>query len=126
MLLACEQAIAVTAPVPTTNCSSPNSTRPDRKIDVTTADRRRSPTSSRPPSSTCSNLHRRSSEVAGRLRDLQARRDSVGAERTAGQRELLRLLIEDVHVTGRPESIWPGYETRLSEVPPKVGRCPRM
>ena len=73
-------------------------------------------------------LHRRSGEVAARLRDLQGKRDSLAAERTAlakgnllrrrvtdfarqirdvidqldqpQKQHLLRLLIDDVHVTG--------------------------
>ena len=128
MLLAGEQAIAVTAPVPDDELLAAELARLDRKIDATTAERRRLADLYQAGLIDLPELQRRSSEVAARLRDLQAKRDSLAAERTALARgnllrrrvtdfarqirevidqldhpqkqQLLRLLIEDVHVTG--------------------------
>ena len=93
-------------------------------------------------------LHRRSSEVTARQRDLQTKRDSLAAERTALARgnllrrrvtdfaqqirevidqldspqrqQLLRLLIEDVHVTGWQVKI----RLRIPLDPPDPGPGP--
>jgi site-specific DNA recombinase len=128
MLLAGEQAIAVTAPVPDDELLAAELARLDRKIDAATAERRRLADLYQAGLIDMPGLHTRSSEVAARLRDLQAKRDSLAAERTAlahgnllrrrvtdfarqicdvidqldqpQKQHLLRLLIEDVHVTG--------------------------
>ena len=128
MLLAGEQAIAVTAPIPDDELLAAELARLDRKIDATTAERRRLADLYQAGLIDLPELHRRSSEVAARLRDQQAKRDSLAAERTAlahgnllrrrvtdfarqicevidqldrpQRQHLLRLLIEDVHVTG--------------------------
>ena len=128
MLLAGEQAIAVTAPIPDDELLAAELARLDRKIDATTAERRRLADLYQAGLIDLPELHRRSSEVAARLRDQQAKRDSLAAERTAlahgnllrrrvtdfarqirevidqldrpQKQHLLRLLIEDVHVTG--------------------------
>jgi site-specific DNA recombinase len=128
MLLAGEQAIAVTAPVPDDELLAAELARLDRKIDATTAERRRLADLYQAGLIALPELHRRSSEVAARLRNLHAGRGSLAAERTAlahgnllrrrvtnfarqirdvidqldrpQRQQLLRLLIEDVHVTG--------------------------
>jgi site-specific DNA recombinase len=128
MLLAGEQAIAVTTPIPDDELLAAELTRLDRKIDATTAERRRVADLYQAGLIEPPELQRRSSEVAARLRDQQAKRDTLGAERTAlahgnllrrrvtdfarqisevidhldrpQKQQLLRLLIEDVHVTG--------------------------
>ena len=128
MLLAGEQAIAVTTPAPDDELLAAELARLDRKLDATTAERRRLADLYQAGLIDLPELHRRSSEVAARLRGLQAKRDALAAERTAlahgnllrrrvtdfasqicevidqldrAQRQhLLRLLIENVHVTG--------------------------
>jgi site-specific DNA recombinase len=128
MLLAGEQAIAVTAPVPDDELLAAELARLDRKIDATTAERRRLADLYQAGLIDLPGLHRRSSEVTARLHDLHARRDTLAAERTAlahgnllrhrvtdfarqirevidqldrpQRQQLLRLLIENVHVTG--------------------------
>ena len=127
MLLAGEQAIAVSAPIPDDELLAAELGRLDRKIGATTAERRRLADLYQAGLIDLAELHRRSSEVAARLRDQQARRDSLAAERTALARGnllrrvtdfarqisevidqldrpprqlLLRLMIDDVHVTG--------------------------
>jgi site-specific DNA recombinase len=128
MLLAGEQAIAAATPTPDDELLAAELARLDRKIDATTAERHRLADLYQAGLIDLPELHRRSSEVAARLRDQQARRDSLAAERTALARgnllrrrvtdfarqtrevidqldrpqrqQLLRLLIEDVHVTG--------------------------
>jgi site-specific DNA recombinase len=128
MLVAGEQAIAVTAPIPDDELLAAELARLDRKIDATTAERRRLADLYQSGLIDLTELQRRTSEVAARLRDLHARRDSLAAERTAlahgnllrrrvtdfarqirevidqldrpQRQHLLRLLIEDVHVTG--------------------------
>ncbi len=127
MLLAGEQAIAVSAPIPDDELLAAELGRLDRKIVATTAERRRMADLYQTGLIDLAELHRRSSEVAARLRDQQARRDSLAAERTALARgnllrrvtdfarlisevidqldrpqrqQLLRLMIDDVHVTG--------------------------
>jgi site-specific DNA recombinase len=128
MLLNGEQAIAAATPIPDDELLAAELARLDRKIDATTAERRRLADLYQAGLIDLPELHRRSSEVAARLRDQQARRDSLAAERTALARgnllrrrvtdfarqirevidqldrpqrqQLLRLLIEDVHVTG--------------------------
>jgi site-specific DNA recombinase len=128
MLLAGEQAIAVTTPIPDDELLAAELALLDRKIDATTAERRRVADLYQAGLIELPELQRRSSEVAARLRDQQAKRDTLGAERTAlahgnllrrrvtdfarqisevidqldrpQKQQLLRLLIEDVHVTG--------------------------
>jgi site-specific DNA recombinase len=128
MLLAGEQAIAVTTPIPDDELLAAELARLDRKIDATAAERRRVADLYQAGLIELPELQRRSSEVAARLRDQQAKRDTLGAERTAlahgnllrrrvtdfarqisevidqldrpQKQQLLRLLIEDVHVTG--------------------------
>ena len=127
-LLTGEQAIAVTAPIPDDELLAAELARLHRKIDATTAERRRLADLYQAGLIDMAELHRRSGEVTARLRDLQTKHDSLAAERTALTRgnllrrrvtgfarqicdvidqldqpqkqQLLRLLIEDVHVTG--------------------------
>jgi len=128
MLLAGEQAIAVTAPIPDDELLAAELGRLDRKIDATAAERRRLVDLYQAGLIDLPELQRRSGEVSARQRDHQARRDTLAAERTAlahgnllrrrvtdfarqvlgiidhldrpQKQQLLRLLIEDVHVTG--------------------------
>ena len=127
MLLAGERAIAVSAPIPDDELLAAELGRLDRKIVATMAERRRLADLYQAGLIDLAELHRRSSEVAARLRDQQARRDSLAAERTALARgnllrrvtdfarqisevidqldrpqrqQLLPLMIDDVHVTG--------------------------
>ncbi|HEY6276636.1 MAG TPA: recombinase family protein, partial [Streptosporangiaceae bacterium] len=128
MLLAGEQAIAVTTPIPDDELLAAELARLDRKIDATTAERRRLADLYQAGLIDLPELQRRSTEVTARQRDLQAKRNSLAAERTAlahgnllrrrvtdfarqicevidqldrpQRQHLLRLLIEDVHVTG--------------------------
>src|SRR6266704_1203958 len=145
MLLAGEQAIAVTAPVPDDELLAAELARLDRKTGAATAERRRLVDLYQAGLIDLPELHRRSAEVAARLRDLHARRDSLAAERTALARgnllrrrvtdfarqirevidrldrpqrqHLLRLLIEDVHVTGWQVKI----RLRIPLDPPNTG-----
>jgi DNA invertase Pin-like site-specific DNA recombinase len=128
MLLAGEQAIAVSTPIPDDELLAAELARLDRKIDATTAERRRLADLYQAGLIDLPELQRRSTEVTARRRDLQTKRDTLAAERTAlthgnllrrrvtdfarqirevidhldrpQKQQLLRLLIEDVHVTG--------------------------
>ena len=128
MLLAGEQAIAVSTPIPDDELLAAELARLDRKIDATTAERRRVADLYQAGLIDLPELQRRSTEVTARQRDLQTKRDTLAAERTAlthgnllrrrvtdfarqirevidqldrpQRQQLLRLLIEDVHVTG--------------------------
>ena len=128
MLLAGEQAIAVSTPIPDDELLAAELARLDRKIDATTAERRRLADLYQAGLIDLPELQRRSTEVTARQRDQQAKRDTLAAERTAlthgnllrrrvtdfarqirevidqlnrpQKQQLLRLLIEDVHVTG--------------------------
>jgi DNA invertase Pin-like site-specific DNA recombinase len=128
MLLAGEQAVAVTTQIPDDELLAAELARLDRKIDATTAERRRLADLYQAGLIDLPELRRRSSEVTARQRDLQAKRDTLAAERTAlangnllrrrvadfarqirevidqldrpQRQQLLQLLIEDVHVTG--------------------------
>ena len=128
MLLAGEQAIAVSTPIPDDELLAAELARLDRKIDATAAERRRLADLYQAGLIDLPELQRRSSEVTARQRDLQTKRDTLAAERTAlthgnllrrrvtdfarqirevidqldrpQRQQLLRLLIEDVHVTG--------------------------
>jgi site-specific DNA recombinase len=128
MLLAGEQAIAVSTPIPDDELLAAELARLDRKIDATTAERRRLADLYQAGLIDLPELQRRSTEVTTRQRDLQTKRDTLAAERTAlthgnllrrrvtdfaqqirevidqldrpQRQQLLRLLIEDVHVTG--------------------------
>ena len=128
LLLAGEHAVAVTTPIPDDELLCAELARLDRKIDATSAERRRLVDLYQAGLIDLPELQRRSGEVAARNDDLQTKRTSLAAERTAlahgnllrrrvkdfarqvagvidqldnTQREhLLRLLIDDVHVTG--------------------------
>jgi len=128
MLLAGEQAIAVSTPIPDDELLAAELARLDRKIDATTAERRRLADLYQAGLIDLPELQRRSTEVTARQRDLQTKRDTLASERTAlahgnllrrrvtdfarqirevidqldrpQRQQLLRLLIEDVHVTG--------------------------
>jgi len=128
LLLAGQHAVAVTTPIPDDELLCAELARLDRKIDATAAERRRLVDLYQAGLIDLPELQRRSGEVAARNDDLQTKRTSLAAERTAlahgnllrrrvkdfarqvagvidqldnTQREhLLRLLIDDVHVTG--------------------------
>ena len=128
LLLAGERAVTITTPIPDDELLATELTRLDRKIDATTAERRRLVDLYQAALIDLPELQRRSTEVTARNNDLQAKRDNLAAERTAlahgnllrrrvsdfarqvrgvidqldrpQRQQLLRLLIEDVHVTG--------------------------
>ena len=72
MLLNGEQAIAVTTPIPDDELLAAELTRLGRKIDATTAERRRLADLYQAGLIDLAELQRCSSEVAARLRDQQA------------------------------------------------------
>ena len=132
---------------PTTNCSPPNSPASTARSTPPQPNGAGSPTSTRPGSSTWPSCNAAPAEVAARLRDLQTKRDSLAAERTAlahgnllrrrvtdfarqirevidqldqpQKQHLLRLLIEDVHVTGWQVKI----RLRIPLDPPDPGQA---
>jgi site-specific DNA recombinase len=146
MLLAGEQAIAVSTPIPDDELLAAELARLDRKIDATTAERRRVADLYQAGLIDLPELQRRSTEVTARQRDLQTKRDTLAAERTAlthgnllrrrvtdfarqirevidqldrpQRQQLLRLLIEDVHVTGWQVKI----QLRIPLDPPDPGQ----
>ncbi|MCI0690356.1 MAG: recombinase family protein, partial [Sporichthyaceae bacterium] len=128
LLLAGEQAVAVTTPIPEDQLLAAELARLDRKIDAVEAERRRLLDLYQAGLVELAELRRRAAEVAARHRELQTRRASLADERTALARgnqlrhrvhdftsrirgiidqldpvqkqQLLRLLIEEVRVTG--------------------------
>jgi len=112
MLLAGEQAIAVTTPIPDDELLAAELARLDRKIDATAAERRRVADLYQAGLIELPELQRRSSEVAARLRDQQAKRDTLGAERTAlAHGNLLRRRVTD-------------FARQISEVIDQIKRNP--
>jgi len=128
VLLAGEHAVALTQPVPDDELLAAELARLDRKIDSTGAEKRRLVDLFQAGLIDMTELQRRSREVASRHTELTAKRAALAAERTAlargnllrrrvtdfaGQihgvidqldrpqrQQLMRLLIEEVHVTG--------------------------
>jgi site-specific DNA recombinase len=128
LLLAGEQAIAVTRAVPDDELLAAELTRLDRKLDAAAAERRRLVDLYQAGLIELPDLQRRASEIATRQRELDKKRDALAEERTALSRgnllrhrvhdfahrvraiidrlddvqkqQLLRLLLEDVRVTG--------------------------
>jgi site-specific DNA recombinase len=128
VLLAGEQAIALTQPIPDDELLAVELARLDRKIDSATAERRRLVDLFQAGLIEMPELQRRSREVAARHHELSAKRNALATERTTlahgnllrqrmndfaqqirgvidqldrpQRQQLMRLLIEDVHVTG--------------------------
>jgi len=128
VLLAGEQAIALTQPIPDDELLAVELARLDRKIDSATAERRRLVDLFQAGLIEMPELQRRSREVAARHDELSAKRTALATERTTlahgnllrqrvndfaqqirsvidqldrpQRQHLMRLLIEDVHVTG--------------------------
>ena len=128
LLLAGEQAVALAQPIPDDELLATELARLDRKIDNTAAEKRRLVDLFQAGLIEMPELQRRSREVAARHDELATKRSALGAERTAlahgnllrrrvddfarkirgvidqldrpQRQQLMRLLIEDVHVTG--------------------------
>ena len=128
LLLAGEHAIAVTTPIPDDELLGAELARLDRKIDAAAAERHRLVDLYQAGLIELPELQRRAAEVAARHRDLQAKRSSLAEQRAALARgnqlrrrvhdfaerirgvinqldavqkqQLLRLLIDEVRVTG--------------------------
>ena len=128
LLLAGEQAVALAQPIPDDELLATELARLDRKIDSANAERRRLVDLFQAGLIEMPELQRRSREVAARHDELTTKRIALGAERTAlahgnmlrhrvndfaqqirgvidqldrpQRQQLMRLLIEDVHVTG--------------------------
>ncbi len=128
LLLAGEQAVAVTTPIPDDELLAAELARLDRKIDAADAERRRLVDLYQAGLIELPELQHRAADVAARHRDLQTKRASLAAERATLARgnqlrrrvhdfaerirgvidqldavqkqQLLRLLIEEVRVTG--------------------------
>jgi len=128
LLLAGEQALAVTRPVPDDELLAAELSRLDRKLDATTAEHRRLVDLYQAGLIALPELQRRAGEVVGRRQDLETKRATLAEERAAlthgnllrqrvrdfagrvnavidrlndvQKQQLLRLLIEDVRVTG--------------------------
>jgi site-specific DNA recombinase len=128
VLLAGEQAVTLTQPVPDDELLAAELARLDRKIDNAAAEKRRLVDLFQAGLIEMPELQRRSREVTARHTELTARRTELAAERSALARgnllrsrvtdfaeqiravidqldrpqrqQLMRLLIEDVHVTG--------------------------
>ena len=128
LLLAGEQAVAVTTPIPDDELLATELARLDRKIDAADAERRRLVDLYQAGLIELPELQRRAADVAARQRELRTKRASLAAERATLARgnqirrrvhafadrirgvidqldavqkqQLLRLLIEEVHVTG--------------------------
>ena len=128
LLLAGEQAVAVTTPIPDDELLATELARLDRKIDAADAERRRLVDLYQAGLIELPELQRRAADVAARHRELQTKRASLAAERATLARgnqirrrvhafadrirgvidqldavqkqQLLRLLIEEVRVTG--------------------------
>lgn len=127
-LLAGEQAVTLTTPIPDDELLAAELARLDRKIDATDAERRRLIDLYQGGFIELPEMQRRATEIAARRKELQHKRTSLDHERTALARgnqlrsrvhdfagrihavidtlndiqkqQLLRLLIEDVRVTG--------------------------
>jgi len=147
LLLAGEQAVALTQPVPDDELLGAELARLDRKIDSATAERRRLVDLFQAGLIEMPELQRRSREVAARHNELTTKRTALAAERTAlahgnllrrrvtdfanqirgvidqlnrpQRQQLMRLLIEDVHVTGSHVHI----QLRIPLDPPNPGRA---
>jgi site-specific DNA recombinase len=128
LLLAGEKAVAVTTPIPDDELLAAELARLDRKINAAEAERRRLIDIYQAGLIELPELQRRASEVAVRQRELQNKRSSLATERAdlardnqlrrrahdfaarvrvvinrlddVQKQQLLRLLIEDVRVTG--------------------------
>jgi site-specific DNA recombinase len=145
ILLAGEQAVALTQPVPDDELLATELARLDRKIDSAAAEKRRLVDLFQAALIEMPELQRRSREVIARHTELAAKRTALAAERTALARgnllrqrvthfanqirgvidqlnrpqrqQLLRLLIETVHVTGSHVQI----QLRIPLDPPEPG-----
>jgi site-specific DNA recombinase len=128
LLLAGEQAVAMTTPIPDDELLAAELTRLDRKIETADAERRRLVDVYQAGLIDLTELQRRANEVAARHRDLQTKRANLAEERhvlargnqlrrrvndfadrirriidqldNVQKQHLLRLLIEEVRVTG--------------------------
>jgi hypothetical protein len=145
LLLAGEQAVTLTQPIPDDELLAAELARLDRKIDSAAAERRRLVDLFQAGLIDMPELQRRSREVAARHNDLTTKRTALAAERTAlahgnllrrrvtdfaeqirgvidqlnreQRQQLMRLLIEDVHVTGSHVHI----QLRIPLDPPNPG-----
>jgi site-specific DNA recombinase len=128
VLTAGEQALAVRAPAPDDELLATERARLDRKLDATDAERRRLVDLYQAGLIELPDLQRRAADIKHRRRDLEQRRDTLTAQRHELTRDnqlrhrvrdfasrvlavidtldftqkqtLLRLVVEDVHVTG--------------------------
>ncbi|HEY6422882.1 MAG TPA: recombinase family protein [Pseudonocardiaceae bacterium] len=128
LLLAGEQAVAMTTPIPDDELLAAELTHLDRKIDNADAERRRLVDIYQAGLIDLTELQRRAGDVAARQRDLQTKRTSLADQRSALARgnqlrrritdfatqvrqvidqldnvqkqQLLRLLVEEIKVTG--------------------------
>ncbi|HZJ04368.1 MAG TPA: recombinase family protein [Nocardioidaceae bacterium] len=145
LLLAGEQAVALAQPIPDDELLAAELTRLDRKIANASAERRRLVDLFQAGLIEMTELQRRSREVAARHDELTTKRSALAAERTAlthgnlirrrvndfaqqirgvidqldrpQRQQLMRLLIEDVHVTGSHVQI----QLRIPLDPPNPG-----
>ncbi|MEP6817749.1 MAG: recombinase family protein [Marmoricola sp.] len=145
LLLAGEQAVALAQPIPDDELLTAELTRLDRKIDNASAERRRLVDLFQAGLIEMPELQRRSREVTARHDELTTKRSALAAERTAltngnllrrrvndfaqqirciidqldrpQRQQLMRLLIENVHVTGSHVQI----QLRIPLDPPKPG-----
>jgi site-specific DNA recombinase len=145
LLLAGEQAVTLTQPIPDDQLLAAELTRLDRKIDSASAERRRLLDLFQAGLIDMPELQRRSREVAARHNELTTKRTTLAAERTTlahgnllrrrvtdfanqirgvidqlnreQRQQLMRLLIEDVHVTGSHVHI----QLRIPLDPPNSG-----
>jgi site-specific DNA recombinase len=148
LLLAGEQAVALTQPIPDDELLAAELARLDRKIDSATAERRRLVDLFQAGLIDMPELQRRSREVATRHNELTTKRAALAAERTAlahgnllrrrvtdfanqirsvidqlnreQRQQLMQLLIEDVHVTGSHVHI----QLRIPLDPPDPSHAP--
>ena len=128
VLTAGEQALAVRTPTPDDELLAAELARLDRKLDATDAERRRLLDAYQAGLLELPELHRRAADIQQRRRDLEQRRDALTAQRQQLTRDnqlrhrvrhfasrvlavidtldfdqkqtLLRLVVEEVHVTG--------------------------
>jgi site-specific DNA recombinase len=148
VLLAGEQAVALTQPIPDDELLAAELARLDRKIDSAAAEKRRLVDLFQAGLIDMPELQRRSREVTARHTELTSKRAALAAERTALARgnllrrrvtdftkqirsiidqldrpqrqQLMRLLIEDVHVVGSHVRI----QLRIPLDPPNPGGRP--